>query len=74
MAGARQRQRAVVLGLGLTLLMLGLLRLLQTEWDERDDRPVVVVAVPDRARGRRRHCSLITVTRISKKSLNEESY
>ncbi|HEX4983319.1 MAG TPA: hypothetical protein VFV63_16565 [Ilumatobacteraceae bacterium] len=64
---------AVVLGLGLTLMMLGLLRLLQTEWERSATGRlswlsylivfVVVVAL-----------LLLTVTRISKKSLNKESY
>jgi hypothetical protein len=64
---------AVVLGLGLTLMMLGLLRLLQTEWERSATGRlswlsylivfVVVVAL-----------LLLTVTRIGKKSLNKESY
>jgi hypothetical protein len=62
---------AVVLGLGLTLLMLGLLRLLQTEWERSATGRlswlsylIVLVAVAA--------LLLITVTRISKKSLNKE--
>jgi hypothetical protein len=64
---------AVVLGLGLMLMMLGLLRLLQTEWERSAMGRlswlsylivfVVVVAL-----------LLLTVTRIGKKSLNKESY
>jgi hypothetical protein len=64
---------AAVLGLGLMLMMLGLLRLLQTEWERSATGRlswlsylivfVVVVAL-----------LLLTVTRISKKSLNKESY
>ncbi|MGH9134150.1 MAG: hypothetical protein ACRDZZ_09450 [Ilumatobacteraceae bacterium] len=63
---------AVVLGLGLTLVMLGLLRLLQTEWERSATGRlswlsylivlVVVVAL-----------LVLTVSRISKKSLNKES-
>jgi hypothetical protein len=63
---------AAVLGLGLTLLMLGLLRLLQTEWERSATGRlswlsylIVLVAVAA--------LLLITVTRISKKSLNKES-
>ena len=64
---------ALVLGLGLTLLMLGLLRLLQTEWDDVATGSwswvpyliVLVVVIGILA---------LTVSRISKKSLNEESY
>lgn len=64
---------AAVLGIGLTLLMLGLLRLLQTEWERSATGRlswlsylivfVVVVAL-----------LVLTVSRISKKSLNKESY
>jgi hypothetical protein len=64
---------AVVLGLGLTLMTLGLLRLLQTEWERSATGRmswlsylivfVVVISL-----------LLLTVTRISKKSLNKESY
>ena len=64
---------ALVLGLGLTLLMLGLLRLLQTEWESVATGRwswlpylivfLVVVAI-----------LAITVSRIGKKPLNEESY
>ena len=64
---------AVVLGLGLMLMMLGLLRLLQTEWERSATGRlswlsyliVLVVVVLLLA---------ITVSRISKKSLNKESY
>jgi hypothetical protein len=64
---------AVVLGLGLVLVMLGLLRLLQTEWEgsatgQWSWLPYLIVLVVDAA------LILITVTRISKKSLNKESY
>ena len=64
---------AAVLGLGLMLLMLGLLRLLQTEWERSATGRlswlsylivfVVVVAL-----------LVLAVSRISKKSLNKESY
>jgi hypothetical protein len=60
-------------GLGLTLLMLGLLRLIQTEWESVTTGSfswlpylivfVVLVGV-----------ILITVSRINKRALNEESY
>jgi hypothetical protein len=63
---------AAALGLGLMLLMLGLLRLLQTEWERSATGRlswlsylIVLVAVAA--------LLLITVTRISKKSLNKES-
>jgi uncharacterized membrane protein YidH (DUF202 family) len=64
---------AVVLGFGLMLMMLGLLRLLQTEWERSATGRlswlsyliVLVVVVSILA---------ITVSRISKKSLNKESY
>ena len=64
---------AAVLGLGLTLLMLGLLRLIQTEWESVTTGslswlPYLIVLVV--AAG----LLLITVSRINKKSLNEESY
>ena len=64
---------AAVLGLGLTLLTLGLLRLLQTEWDSVTTGamswlPYLIVLMVVVA------LLLITVTRISKKSLNKESY
>ena len=63
---------AVVLGLGLMLLMLGLLRLLQTEWERSATGRLswlsyLIVLVVVAA------LLLITVTRISKKSLNKES-
>jgi uncharacterized BrkB/YihY/UPF0761 family membrane protein len=62
---------ALVLGLGLTLLMLGLLRLLQTEWDGVATGrwswvPYLIVLVVVAA------LLLITLSRINKKSLNEE--
>ncbi len=64
---------AVVLGLGLMLITLGLLRLLQTEWERSATGRlswlsylIVLVVVVS--------LLLITVTRISKKSLNKESY
>ena len=64
---------AVVLGLGLMLMMLGLLRLLQTEWERSATGRlswlsylIVLVVVLS--------LLLITVTRIGKKSLNKESY
>ena len=64
---------AVVLGLGLTMIMLGLLRLLQTEWKRSSEGqlswlPYLIVLVVVVG------LMLITVTRISKKSLNKESY
>ena len=64
---------AVVLGLGLMLMMLGLLRLLQTEWERSATGRlswlsylIVLVVVVS--------LLVLTVTRISKKSLNKESY
>jgi hypothetical protein len=64
---------AVVLGLGLTLLMLGLLRLLQTEWERSATGRlswlsylIVLVVVVG--------LLVLTISRISKKSLNKESY
>ena len=64
---------AAALGFGLMLMALGLLRLLQTEWERSATGRlswlsylivfVVVVSL-----------LLLTVTRISKKSLNKESY
>jgi hypothetical protein len=64
---------AAVLGLGLTMLVLGLLRMLQTEWDSVTTGamswlPYLIVLLVVVA------LLLITVTRISKKSLNKESY
>ena len=64
---------AAVLGLGLTLLTLGLLRLLQTEWESVTTGamswlPYLIVLVVVVG------LLLITVTRISKKSLNKESH
>ena len=64
---------AVVLGFGLMLMTLGLLRLLQTEWERSATGRlswlsyliVFLVVVSLLA---------ITVSRISKKSLNKESY
>ena len=63
---------AAVLGLGLTLLMLGLLRLIQTEWEnvatgKMSWLPYLIVLVVVAG------LLLITVSRISKKSLNKES-
>jgi hypothetical protein len=63
---------AAVLGLGLTLLMLGLLRLLQTEWEsvatgKLSWLPYLIVLVVVVG------LLLITVSRINKKPLNEES-
>jgi hypothetical protein len=64
---------AVVLGVGLTLLMLGLLRLLQTEWERSATGRlswlsylIVLVVVVG--------LLVLTISRISKKSLNKESY
>jgi uncharacterized membrane protein YidH (DUF202 family) len=64
---------AVVLGLGLTLMMLGLLRLLQTEWERSATGRlswlsylIVLVVVVG--------LLVLTISRISKKSLNKESY
>jgi amino acid transporter len=64
---------AVVLGLGLMLVMLGLLRLLQTEWERSATGRlswlsylIVLVVVVG--------LLVITISRISKKSLNKESY
>lgn len=64
---------AAVLGLGLTLLMLGLLRLIQTEWETVATGKwswvpylivlVVVIAILG-----------LTLSRINKKPLNEEPY
>jgi hypothetical protein len=64
---------AAVLGLGLMLLMLGLLRLIQTEWEDVTTGsfswvPYLIVLVV--AAG----LLLITVSRINKKALNEETY
>jgi hypothetical protein len=64
---------AAVLGLGLTLLMLGLLRLLQTEWESAATGrlswlPYLIVLVVLVG------IMLITVSRINKKPMNEESY
>jgi hypothetical protein len=63
---------AVLLGLGLTLLVLGLLRLLQTEWERSATGRLswlsylIVLAAVVGLLG-------ITVSRINKKSLNKES-
>lgn len=64
---------AAVLGLGLTMLMLGLLRMLQTEWDSVTTGrlswlPYLIVLVVVAG------LLAVTISRISKKSLNKESY
>ena len=48
---------AFCLGLGLVIVLLGVLRLIEEEWDGSVERVAVVGRLPDHAARRRRRCS-----------------